>query len=440
MTEHPEVFNRYDIRGDYPEEIDEEFAERLGRSVATYAIRNDVDTVVIGKDTRDNSDKVFEALKEGVKESQIELIDVGIGTTDRTALAAEFYGGVGIMVTASHHSWDRTGFKLIYKEGYGFSNEDLGEVKEIYLNQDFDKGGGGKILNMESEFDERYVERMESFVEDLGSDTGKIVMDCCNGGTFKTAPWIFERKGFEVVELNCESGGREVDPEPKASNREYLVEAVEEKDADIGFSYDPDGDRVFVYHPEIGWIDGNYVFYALANIIDAEKIAASIDTAGFLESLEADIQYSRVGDVFVSAEGWSMDSDLLGEPNGHFAVTDFCWYNSGILSSLLLALNHSRIKSILEDAPEIFTEKESYILDESTEKGEVVKKAIKYAKKNYEVVSIVDGVKFKGEGFESLVRPSGTSQKIRLIVNGSKKSRVQEIKRDIEENCIEGRS
>ncbi|MDY6788659.1 MAG: hypothetical protein SVV03_01720 [Candidatus Nanohaloarchaea archaeon] len=424
---HPEVFNRYDIRGDYPEEIDEDFSKRLGMAVASYAREKDVEKVVVGRDTRDNSKEVSDALVEGLREGEVQVIDVGVGTTDRTALASSFYGAIGVMVTASHHSWSRTGFKLLYREGYGFSNEDLDRVKELYMEERPDAGPESRLLRMEAEFDERYIERMLEFTEKSRPGEGKVVLDCCNGGAVRTAPIIFEEAGFEVIELNCSTDEGGVDPEPKRSNRDYIVDKVKETGADLGVAFDPDADRAFIYHPDKGWLDGNHTFYLLANILDADKIAASIDTADILESLDADIEYSRVGDVFVSAKGHSIGADLLGEPNGHFAITDFCWYNSGILASLLLALNYKEIPEMLDNAPQVFTEKTSYSLEEEEYKRKVIAEAIKHAKKNYEVVSTVDGVKFKGEGFEALVRPSGTSAKIRIVVNSDTEKRASEI-------------
>ncbi|MDY6770841.1 MAG: hypothetical protein SV186_02665 [Candidatus Nanohaloarchaea archaeon] len=420
-----EVFNRYDVRGDWPEEIDEEFSRRLGRAYGTYAQREAHDTVVIGHDTREHSEEAADAFAEGVRSTGASLVRVGLGTTDRVALAAEHYGGLGAMVTASHHEWSRTGFKFLYEQGYGFGNEDLGEVKQLFREEDF-ATGESHALDMEAEFDEEYVEAALSFLDDHGDAEGTVVLDCCNGGASRLAPEIFEELGFEVVTVNDATTGGGVDPEPDEDNRRSIKAAMEEHDAGMALGYDPDGDRVYAFHADEGGMDGNELFYLLGRLTEAETIAASIDTSDLIEELDAAVEYARVGDVFVSALGAEMDADLLGEPNGHYAVTEFCWYNSGILCSALLALHHDDLPALLDEVSAYTTERRVLHVASSEEKDDAVQDAIKYAAKNFEVVSTIDGVKFTGDGFTALVRPSGTSNKVRLIVNGTDADRVAE--------------
>jgi phosphoglucosamine mutase len=426
MTEDPVVFNRYDVRGSYPDEIDRSFAERFGKAVATYALRERRGKVVVGRDRRDVSAEIYEAFIEGVRSTGASVVHVGESTTDGVALAASHYGGVGAMVTASHHAWGRTGFKLLYEEGYGFSNEDMEDVKDIFREGDFEQGMEGFVMNEEFEFAELYIESMLSFLEDYGGGDGTIVVDGCFGGACRYAPEIFEELGFDVVTMHCDERDETLDPEPGKENRQEVRERMDDEDAVLAVGYDPDADRVYVFHPELGWIGGNELLFLLARIVEAERVTASVDASGLLDHLDAAVSYTRVGDVFVAAEGYEEDADVLGEPNGHYAVTDFCWYNSGVLASALLALHAAELPALLEEVPTYHTERRVVPAGSMEEQAELMQGVMKRAAKNFDVVSTVDGVKVEQEGMKALVRPSGTSPKIRMVVNGVDGSAVEE--------------
>lgn len=414
MMDSDTVFNRYDIRGTYPDEIDEEFAERIGRAAGTYAQQESRGTVVVGRDARNTSESVYDSFITGVRSTGADVVNVGAGTTDRTALAANRYGGIGVMVTASHHDWERTGFKFLYEQGHGFSNDDLDQIQDLFERNRFEQGEG-TLLTVQDEFDETYIETVKdtanSFIDDELSAT--VLLDVV-GGAERTASFIFEELGAEVIEMER---GEHPAPEPDPETRQDVRDRLEETDADIAVGYDPDGDRVYAIHPELGWIDGDKLFYALGRITDAKTIVASIDTSPVIEQLDADVTYTRVGDVFVSAEGVEADADLLGEPNGHYAVTEFCWYNSGIYASVLLAASHDRLSGMMADVQNYETRRFVETFDTAEERDTAMTDVKKNVAKNFDVVSTVDGLKFKSDGITGLVRSSGTSPKIRLIVH-----------------------
>lgn len=414
MTDAETVFNRYDIRGTYPDEISAAFAERFGQAVGTYARREHAGNVVIGRDTRDASSAVIDAFRDGVLAAGADVVDVGAGTTDRTALAARHYGGVGVMVTASHHAWERTGFKLLYRDGYGFSNEDMDAVKQVYRDGAFDSGDG-TLLRSQHEFDEYYIDAVQdAFKEYADTIDGTILVDAI-GGTERTAPLILEELGAAVEDV---SWSERPSPEPGTDTREAVIRRVTERqDIDLAVGYDPDGDRVYAVHPDLGWIDGDRLFYLLATITEPDRIVASVDTAPYIETLDATVTYTRVGDIFVAAEGFEQDADLLGEPNGHYAVTDFCWYNSGILAATLLAAHATDLPAMLEPVSQYRTDRRSRTYDDTAARDAAMQQVMKRVAQAYEVVSTADGVKFDTGDATGLVRPSGTSPKIRLVLH-----------------------
>ncbi|MDY6766204.1 MAG: hypothetical protein SVW77_02450 [Candidatus Nanohaloarchaea archaeon] len=404
------VFNRYDIRGDYPAEIDEEFAERLGRAAGTWTERNGRGTVVVGRDTREASAQVAPAFISGVRSTGANVVDVGVGPTDRVALAAAHYGGTGVMVTASHHPWSRTGFKLLYEQGNGFTNDDLEAVQELFHAEDAEQGEG-TLLRAQHEFDEIYIETLVETAAEFDSSTvdGTVLLDTC-GAAGRTAAAVFEELGAEVRQHEW---AERPAPEPSEETRREII--AEGEDGDIAVGYDPDGDRVYMVHPELGWVDGDRLLYALAELTDAATVVASIDTSPMLEETDAAIEYTRVGDVFVAERGVEIGADLLGEPNGHYAVPRFCWYNSGIFASVLLAAHTDQLTSLLRSVENYRSLRRTAVYGDEAERDAAFADVKKEIARSYDIVSRIDGVKFEGDAVIGLVRPSGTSPKLRGV-------------------------
>ncbi len=417
------VFKRYDIRGEYPREIDENFSEDIGKATGTFSLKKGVNKIIVSRDNRESSKHVKKALIDGLRYTGVNIIDIGEGPTDRLAIAAKIHGAIGIQVTASHLSWDKTGFKMVYRKGNGFSNDDMDEIKKTFLEKDFVTRGESFEIDNSFEFDETYEEELLDYIGDINGRKRKVVLDCCNGTAKRFAPRIFEKLGFHVIEAERE----EIDPYPREENRKFVEKMVKESDAILGIGFDPDADRVYVIHPEKGWIDGNNIIYCLIKMKGAEKVALSVDTSKIVENTGADIRYSRVGDIFVSELGLDMEADLLGEPNGHYALTDFCWYNSGIMIGAYIANNEEEFSELLDEIPKNHTVNRNLQTTGKAAKMRKIEKAIKYVVNNFDVLNNIDGIKFEGEGFTALIRSSGTSNKIRITVNGEKKSRVEEI-------------
>ncbi|MFB6076508.1 MAG: hypothetical protein ABEK12_00060, partial [Candidatus Nanohaloarchaea archaeon] len=146
---------------------------------------------MVGRDTRDASVSVADAFIGGVRKSEVNVVNTGVSTTDRTAMAASHYGGIGVMVTASHHAWERTGFKFLYEAGNGFTNDDLDRVESLFRD-DPDLSGDGSLLTVQNEFDETYIETAVATVEEeAGGIDATVVVDAV-GGAERTAAAVLE--------------------------------------------------------------------------------------------------------------------------------------------------------------------------------------------------------------------------------------------------------
>lgn len=396
------VFKRYDIRGEYPEELDEEFAERLGKALGTFTAKNYLENVVVCRDGKDSSRPLKNALIEGLTSSGIEVIDIGVGPTDYAAWCGKKEGCVSVQVTSSHMPLNFNGFKLMYPEGNGFINEDLYEVQDIFRDQEF-ISGEGRIT--ENSLIDKYRENILNFASKFDEDSKKKIVFESMGGEARILPELLEEQGHEVIDISEEKRPYMDPPDPKADNLEELKQKVEEEEADLGISNDLDADRITVYYRD-RFLSGDEIFSILAQLMDGE-IVASIDTSKVLENF-GEVEYTRVGDPFVMDKALEIDAKLAGEPNGHYSFTEFVPYNSGILTALILS--GLDLEEKLSNIPDYSVERDSIPVEEKHQIIEALKQEFRE-----DILSDLDGVKFSYGDAEVLVRPSGSSQKVRII-------------------------
>ena len=415
-----EVFKRYDIRGKYPEELNEEFAERLGKALGTFTLREYGDRIVVSKDNKKTSESLKESLVEGLRSTGLKVIDVGTGPTDYTAFSGNEHGTVSVQVTSSHMPLNFNGFKFMYPEGNGFVNEDLNQVKDLFRAQDFEEGEGG-LNNLEETMRQRYRDRIRIRGSKLGSKTidGTVAVDTLGGATTEFLPDLLRDLGLEVIDL---ADGRDRPyrdpPNPKPEQLEELKEVVDSGEADLGLATDMDGDRVAAYTNR--FLTGDEIFGIMAQAVNSD-VVASIDTSKAIEELleerNKDIFYTRVGDPFVMDKALEENVGLAGEPNGHYSVLNFVPYNSGTLTALVLA--GTDIEENLERMPDYHVEKFNIEVENKDEEMERIKRDVGEA---FEIVSEVDGVKFETEHCDVLVRPSGSSPVIRVVAESERRS------------------
>ncbi len=421
------IFKRYDIRGKYPEELDEEFSRLLGKALGTFVHEKFGTPIVVCRDNKNSSEGLKNELMLGLKDTGAKVFDVGIGPTDYASFSGKNLGGVSVEVTSSHMPLDFNGFKIMYPEGNGFLNNDLYAVQDIFRERKFIEGTGSVV---KEDLMPEYKEELKLFAEKYGATWDKkIVLDSL-GGTAHILSDLLEDMGAEIIDLSKNNDRIYADPpNPKPCNLNRLKSTVEESDAYLGIANDLDADRVTVYR-DGKFLTGDEVFLLLSQQFEG-PVVASIDTSQVLENY-TEVHYTRVGDPFVLDKALDLDAKLAGEPNGHYAMTDFVPYNSGILSGLIVA--GLDIDQQLSDIPD-------YYISRSTVEVEEKNKVIEFLKNKLtdkEFISDLDGVKFLRKDTEVLVRPSGSSQKVRLICEGRDEDSVREVLKDVmtELNCF----
>jgi phosphoglucosamine mutase len=412
--EPEEVFKRYDIRGRYPEELDEGFAERLGKALARFVRENFSKRIVVCRDNKQSSVKLKQSIIEGLTSSGLKVIDIGEGPTDYAAYLGRKHGCVSVQVTSSHMPLEFNGFKFMYPEGNGFTNDDLSQVKTNFRKKKFTQGEG-KVEKVASTSKRRYKDNLKMTAMRNSSATvdKKVVVDTMGGATRKILPELLDNLGAEVIDISDEENEMPYrdPPNPKPELLDELKQKVEEEDADLGLATDMDGDRVRAYF-DGEFITGDEVFCIIGQLVGGNSVA-SIDTSNALEDMMQErgnkVYYTRVGDPFVMQKAVDENAAFAGEPNGHYSITDFVPYNSGTLSALMLA--GTDIQEKLDKIPFYSVQRDSLKVEN---KGEVMD-SIRNRVDQEDIISQKDGVRAKFGYSEVLMRPSGSSQKMRLI-------------------------
>ncbi|MFP4038384.1 MAG: hypothetical protein ACLFTA_01215 [Candidatus Nanohaloarchaea archaeon] len=395
------VFKRYDIRGEYPEEIDERFGERLGKSLALLLTEKFEKEVSVCRDAKQSSKPLKKALIKGLKSSGVKVYDAGNGPTDYAAWTGKKTGCVSVQVTSSHMPSNFNGFKMMYPEGNSFVNEDLDRVKEFFRSGEFERGDA----EVEEMFlIEKYKEEVLKFAEKY-YEKGNSVVYSSMGGSGSVLPDILDERGQKVLDVSPSE--LKNPPNPKPENLD-LEKKVEKAGADIGIANDLDADRITVYF-DGEYLSGDELFCVLAQLFEG-KVVASIDAVKGLEEF-ADVEYTRVGDPFVLEKAVDSGSVLAGEPNGHYAFTNFVPYSSGVAAGIILS--GLDLEKKLGKVPNFEVERRSVEVDDKNKALNVVEAETDDEK----VVSRLDGLKFVEDGVSVLVRPSGSSSRLRAVAS-----------------------
>lgn len=418
------VFKRYDIRGRHPEEIDERFAEKIGKAIGTFAVREYEPKVVVTKDTKESSEALKEALIDGINSTGVEVLDAETGPTDYAAFTGKQNNCISVQVTSSHLPLNFNGFKFMYPEGNGFTNPDLDKLKQFFRDEDFEEGSAN-TEQLDSGLDD-YKNRLKSYLNNFETDfETKIVVDSLGGATHPILIEILNELGAEVVDLaeDKEELPYRNPPNPKPEMLNELKHTVQEENAELGIATDMDGDRVTVYRN--GFISGDHLFGVFTQLYNSD-VVASIDTSKKVEKTAEQngnkITYTRVGDPFVLEKAIEENVELAGEPNGHYAFLDFVPYPSGTLAGLLAA--GTDLDSYLSQIPEYYAERKNVDVENKDQKMNRVKEAVK---EKFEVISEIDGVKFRDGDATVLVRSSGSSPKLRIIVESENPMTAEQV-------------
>ena len=334
------IFKAYDIRGLYPQEIDENAVRKVGYAFARYLGKPHI---VVGHDMRDSSPALNAAFSEGVQAANVDVTDIGMATTPMlyTAIIDGHFDG-GAMITASHLPAQYNGIKLCREKAIPLSGDDgLPEVEALYRDTDsLPAGGTGQHQSLS--FLPRYLEKLLPFVE--GDEPLRVVIDAGNGMGGLDTPHLLEHlPHIDAVRMYFEPDGdfpHHVPNPAKPENTAELQERVVTEKASLGFAFDGDCDRC-------GFVDetGTRVPADLVVAVLAEYFLKQTPGATILHDLRASRAVperirelggnpikTRVGHSFIKRKMREVDAVFAGELSGHYYYKEMGFIDSGILS------------------------------------------------------------------------------------------------------------
>lgn len=434
------VFRAYDIRGKYPEELDEKFAFEIGKAFGTF----NPGKIVVGTDVRLSGPPLKKKLIEGLNSTGCDVIDIGIVTTPMALFTTWFYNyDGGVMITASHNPKEYNGFLFNKKGGIPISKEGgLNRIKEIFENKKFSQGKG---MCIEKGIIEDYTNYVISKTNLKTPIKMKVVIDAGNGTTGKIYPNAFRKLGIGVVELFCEYDGnfpnREPDPS-KLQHLHYLQKKVLETNADIGFAYDCDGDRIAVVDERgkivyVGVVFSIFIKSMLSKNPNSKIVYTALDSDAIIDVIKKNggiPVVCKVGHTFITEKMLEADAILSGELSGHYFFKDMNYADDLLFGSLklieFLLESKRKISDYEKEFPKYYSEvseKMRFPVKDS-EKFKFIDMIKSEFEKSGHKVDTLDGVKvFFNDGW-IIFRPANTEAKISISYESKTKEGFERLK------------
>lgn len=424
MPAERKLFGTDGVRGEVGPLITVELATALGRA-ATLASEATRPQVVIVRDTRESGPMLEAALAAGIAEAGGDALLAGVLPTPAVSILVRRHGlDLGAVVSASHNPFGDNGIKFFSPQGGKLGDSKEAEIEELMDGSQPPKGVG-RVRELQGALDDYLRELSRAFPLDLGGM--RVALDCANGATYRAAPAIFERLGAEVEALAVEPDGRNINAGCGSTHIENLSNAVKASEAEIGFSFDGDGDRVLAVDRTGGVHDGDELIALAAldlkrrDALQGGVVVTVMTNYGFHAAMEeagVEVATTQVGDRYVLEElerrGWR----LGGEQSGHVISMDFAPTGDGIAAALE-AVRGLDGADLAETTPFVR-------LPQRLENVRVVdREAIAGAGE------VWDAVKREEEALEGrgrvLVRPSGTEPLVRVMVEAPTEQECEQV-------------
>ncbi|MEW5721838.1 MAG: phosphomannomutase/phosphoglucomutase [Thermodesulfobacteriota bacterium] len=438
-----EIFREYDIRGVVDRDFDLEDAELIGRGLATYLVRRGGDRVAVGRDCRLSSDRVRDALVEGLIRSGVSVIDLGVCPTPLLYFALHHLAADGgVMITASHNPPEYNGFKVCAGRE-NMSGPEIQELRRLIESGNFADGRGSAgeydILTPYQDYLLANIDlaRPVNLAVDAGNGTGGVV-----------AGPVLDRLGCRVEELHFGMDGRFPNhtPDPTvAENMTDLARATVEKGLELGVGFDGDADRLGLVDEKGRLVYGDMLLLILARAL-LEKLPGAMIVADVKcsQNLFHDVKKRggrpvmwKTGHSLVKKKRRELDAPLGGEMSGHiFFGHRFFGYDDAIYAALRLLEIVSRrpepVSQYLADLPEVYNTPEIRVDCPEEIKFRLVEMVRTELGQEYEVIAL-DGARVEFPDGWALVRASNTGPVLVSRYEARSPERLGEIRALVEE-------
>ncbi len=427
------------VRGIANQELSCELAIKIGKAAAQVLTGNcgHQAKILIGKDTRISSDMLESALLSGICSVGAQGVSVGVIPTPAVAyLVKKYKADAGIMISASHNSFEFNGIKLFDKNGYKLPDDIENQIEELIMNpekiklpEDYSKIG--KITRNENAVKD-YIEYIASTSKYIDKNL-KIAVDCSNGSASTTAEKLFKKLDLNPVILFDKPNGININDNCGSTSLDNLTKYVKENEFDLGIAFDGDADRCLMVDNLGNVIDGDAIIAICAGAMKADgklknntlvgTIMSNLGLKKFCEQNEINFSETKVGDRYVLERMKKEDYVIGGEQSGHVIFLEYSTTGDGQLTAIqfLNVLSKSKKKaSELNKSIKKYPQKSATVNIKREQKGLLAK--------NETIMNFINNKNEELNGSGRLVvRESGTEPKIRIMAELDNEEKLQEL-------------
>ncbi len=420
-----------------------EIAMRLGMAAGKYFRTTSPrrHSVVIGKDTRLSGYMIEPALVAGFTSVGMDVTLFGpLPTPGVAMMTRSLRADLGVMISASHNSFEDNGIKLFGPDGYKLSDEIELEIESRMDRALDDKLAGAPDLGRTKRVDDaqaRYVEIVKaSFPRGMRLSGLRICIDCANGAAYKVAPAALYELGAEVFPIGVTPNGFNINEECGSTDTQKLVEAVKTYRADIGIALDGDADRCIIIDENGSEIDGDQLIALIASHWKAKKalskagvvttVMSNLGLENHLKSIGLELERTKVGDRYVVERMRAGGYNLGGEQSGHIVMSDYSTTGDGLMAALQVLAIMVEKSAPLSELAHVFDRVPQKLVNvrfdgKNPLDTKPVKDAIKAAEKDLE-----------GTG-RLVIRKSGTEPLIRVMAEALDSGLMDKVVEDVAE-------
>ena len=421
------------IRGLANEKITPELALKVGQAAGLIFHRGEGrHRVVIGKDTRLSGYMIEYALVAGFTSVGMDPLLLGPMPTPAVAmLTRSMRADVGVMISASHNSFEDNGIKLFGPDGHKLSDEIEHEIERLIDGDMLRKRAGPRDLGRARRIDDvraRYIEfAKRTLPRNMSFDGLRVVIDCANGAAYKVAPEALWELGAEVISIGVEPDGFNINRGVGSTSPQALRDKVRELRADVGIALDGDADRVILVDELGHLIDGDQLMAVVGEswrdqgLLSKPGLVATIMSNLALErhlgALGLTLERTAVGDRYVIERMRQAGYNVGGEPSGHVILSDYSTTGDGLVTAMQALAVVKRLDKPVSEVCHRFEPLPQILRNVRAERRELERDSV--------ILAIDDARARLGGAGRLIVRPSGTEPVIRVMGEGDNRELVE---------------
>ena len=437
------IFRAYDIRGHAKKDLDSSTIEKIGYVLGQKIKENNSDSVYIGHDSRLSCERIKNDLIKGINAAKVKVLNLGLVPTPMVYYATKVGNtSSGIMITGSHNPKDDNGLKMVINDnpisGYEIM-ESVENLSEVPITD-------SKMIES-VDFEKKYIEEVANKIKI--NKKFKVVLDGGNGAAGILADKMFNAIGLEVVSINKEPDGNFPNhhPDPsKESNLLELKQAINLLNADIGFAFDGDGDRIGLITNDGQSIVADQIIMLMTEYyLDKKKGAIVFDVKCsnqlpiLIEKLGGDPIMEKTGHFNIKKRIKQTNAVLGGEMSGHIFINhDWYGFDDAIFSAVILTKIISdldiSVSEKMEEIPSTYSTPELNLHVKDEDKFTIVEKFKSKMEFPNADINTIDGIRVSIGDSWALMRASNTSPKLVLRFEGDTEDNLNEIRTLFENN------